>query len=225
MRMKNDASPRMTRTDMRWALLALLVAGCGRVEHPAATRGQPARPAIRETAQCEADLTRMGVSYRTLPDHDYGTGCGVFGAVQLIDIGVPVTGITALRCGEARAFASWTRNALAPAAYQMLGSEIARVEGMGSYACRNVVGSVRNADRRSGHAIANAVDFGGVVLKDGRRITVLNDWNSPDPQVRGFLQTVHVSACKRFGTVLSPDYNAAHRNHLHLEDDHAGFCR
>jgi len=25
--------------------------------------------------------------------------------------------------------------------------------------------------------------------------------------------------------VLSPDYNSAHRNHLHLEDDHANFCR
>jgi len=25
--------------------------------------------------------------------------------------------------------------------------------------------------------------------------------------------------------VLSPDYNAAHRNHLHLEDDNARFCR
>jgi hypothetical protein len=63
------------------------------------------------------------------------------------------------------------------------------------------------------------------VLKDGRRITMLNDWNSSDPQVRQFLQTVRASACKRFGTVLSPDYNAAHRNHFHLEDDRAGFCR
>jgi hypothetical protein len=25
--------------------------------------------------------------------------------------------------------------------------------------------------------------------------------------------------------VLSPDYNAAHHNHLHLEDDHKNFCR
>jgi hypothetical protein len=24
---------------------------------------------------------------------------------------------------------------------------------------------------------------------------------------------------------LSPDYNAAHRNHLHLENDGARFCR
>jgi hypothetical protein len=145
--------------------------------------------------------------------------------VKLVDIGVPVANLTAVRCGAARAFIGWTRNAVAPAAYQMLGSELARVDSMGSYACRNVVGSARNVSRRSGHAIANAIDVGGFVLKDGRRITVLNDWNSSDPQVRQFLQTIRASACKRFGTVLSPDYNAAHRNHLHLEDDRANFCR
>jgi hypothetical protein len=43
--------------------------------------------------------------------------------------------------------------------------------------------------------------------------------------VQRFLSTIHASACKRFGTVLSPAYNAAHRNHLHLEDDRAGLCR
>jgi hypothetical protein len=65
----------------------------------------------------------------------------------------------------------------------------------------------------------------GVVLKDGRRITVLGGWRSPDLQVQAFWRTVRGSACKRFGTVLSPDYNAAHQNHLHLEDDRASFCR
>ena len=145
--------------------------------------------------------------------------------MQLIDIGVPVTGLTATRCGEARAFTAWVRNAVAPAAYQLLGSELARVQTFGSYACRNVVGSARNADRRSGHAIANAIDIGAFQLKDGRRITVLGDWNSPDPQVRRFLEVISASACKRFGTVLGPNYNAAHRNHLHLENDKARFCR
>ena len=205
----------------RILLLALLLAACGRVERPSPPREQIARPSARETAQCHADLRREGVDYRELPDRDFGHGCGIVGSVQLRDIGVPVTGITAMRCGEARAFAAWTRNAVAPAAWQMLGSELARVEGMGSYACRDVAGT----GRRSGHAIANAVDVGGFVLRDGRRITILTDWSSPDPATRQFLRTIRASACRRFGTVLSPDYNAAHRNHLHLEDDHARFCR
>lgn len=180
---------------------------------------------VRETAQCLADLRTMNVAYRVLPDTDYGNGCGLSGTVQLVEIGVPVTGLGAVRCGEARAFSAWIRNAVAPAAYQILGSELASVQSMGSYACRNVVGSVRNASRRSGHAIANAVDIGGVTLKDGRRLSVLGDWSSPDPAVQRFWTTIHDSACRRFGTVLSPAYNAAHRNHLHLEDDGARFCR
>ncbi len=210
------------------AALALTLAGCGRADRPTAptkTRPNLSVPSNRETAQCLADLRELHVSFQVLPDRETGPGCGLNGTVKLVDIGVPVANLTAVRCGAARAFIGWTRNAVAPAAYQMLGSELARIDSMGSYACRNVVGSAGNTSRRSGHAIANAIDVGGFVLKDGRRITVLNDWNSSDPQVRQFLQTIRASACKRFGTVLSPDYNAAHRNHLHLEDDHANFCR
>ncbi len=209
-------------------LVILTLAACGRADRPTAptkTRPNLSVPSNRETAQCLADLRELHVSFQVLPDREIGPGCALNGAVKLVDIGVPVANLTAVRCGEARAFIGWTRNAVAPAAYQMLGSELARIDSMGSYACRNVVGSTRGPTRRSGHAIANAIDIGGFVLKDGRRITVLNDWNSSDPQVRQFLQTIRASACKRFGTVLSPDYNAAHRNHLHLEDDHANFCR
>lgn len=173
---------------------------------------------------CHADLRALGVAFQPLPDRQFGPGCAILGTVKLLDIGVPTTNLGAVRCGEARAYAGWARNAVAPAAYQLLGSELARIESMGSYACRNVVGSA-GPTRRSGHAIANAIDIGGFVLKDGRRVTIAGDWSSADPPTRLFLRTIRKSACKRFGTVLSPDYNAAHRDHLHLEDDHARFCR
>ena len=206
------------------ALLAL--AACGRTERPAsppshAAEGRVEGPSARETAQCLADLRALGVDFERLPDRQFGPGCGIVGTVKLLDVGVPTTNLGAVRCGQARTYAQWARNAVGPAAYQILGSELAKIESMGSYSCRNVAGSAR----RSGHAVANAIDIGGFQLKDGRRITVLNDWNSPDPAVRQFFQTITASACKRFGTVLGPNYNAAHRNHLHLEDDKARFCR
>ncbi|MBN8840532.1 MAG: extensin family protein [Sphingomonadales bacterium] len=208
------------------ALIVLTLAGCGRSERPVAPQSRPAYPSVtgpseRETAQCFADLRALGVAFEPLPDRQFGPGCAIVGTVKLLDIGVPTTNLGAVRCGEARTYAAWARNAVGPAAYQILGSELARIDSMGSYSCRNVAGTAR----RSGHSIGNAIDIGGFELKDGRRITIVDDWNSPDPQIRQFLRTVHDSACKRIGTVLSPDYNAAHHNHLHLEDDRATFCR
>lgn len=218
---------RVGSRDVRaWAAMALLalLAACGRAERPAARPAAVEGPSDRETAQCHADLRALGVDFQPLPDKNFGSGCRLRGTVKLLDIGVPTANLGAIRCGQARAFAAWARNGVAPAAYQILGSELSRIVSMGSYACRNTVGTNGPA-RRSGHAVANAIDIAAFELKDGRRISVLRDWRSDDPATRRFLTTIHTSACKRFGTVLSPDYNAAHRDHLHLEDDRARFCR
>ncbi|WP_375397523.1 extensin family protein [uncultured Sphingomonas sp.] len=214
-------------------VLPLLLAGCvfggERDTRPPPVRPMGSRPITlnlptsRETQTCYADLAREDVRYSPLPDRDFGGGCMVIGAVQLIDIGVPVTNLTAMRCGLARAFVGWTRNAVAPAAFQILGSRLVKIESMGTYACRAVAGSPTG--RLSGHALANAVDISGFVLEDGRRITIAGGWNSADDGIRRFLRIIHDSACKRFGTVLSPEYNAAHHDHLHLEDDGKNFCR
>lgn len=44
-----------------------------------------------------------------------------------------------------------------------------------------------------------------------------------------FLRAIHAAACKRFGTVLGPEANEAHRNHFHLDmADRGGrgsYCR
>lgn len=92
---------------------------------------------------------------------------------------------------------------------------------MGSYACRNVAGT----QRLSAHSRAEAIDVSGFVLEDGRRVSLKQDWRSGPPAVREFLRVVHSSACKRFGTVLGPEYNAAHGDHFHLEGTGAKFCR
>lgn len=226
-------SPSLSSNAMRRAaiFLALGLAGCGIGDQPPPARPAASRPAApglpstRETQACLADLARDNIRYSALEDRNFGGGCSLVGAVQLIDIGVPVTGIKGMRCGLARSFTGWASFAVAPAARQILGSDLVRIESFGSYACRNTIGTAAAYTRLSGHAIGNAIDIGGFVLADGRRITVQNGWRSDDPDVRRFFEVIHASACKRFGTVLSPDYNAAHYNHLHLEDDRAGFCR
>lgn len=182
-------------------------------------------PTPPETQQCFTDLSRQNIRYSPLPDRDFGGGCVVTGAVQLIDIGVPVSNLTSMRCPLARAFTGWVRYAVAPAAKQLLGSELVRVESFGTYACRPIAGGSSATPRLSQHGLGNAVDIGGFQLADGRRIRIEGDWQSDDPAVRQFLRVIHQSACKRFSTVLSPEYNAAHRDHLHLDMGRGPFCR
>ena len=183
-------------------------------------------PTSRETQQCFTDLSRADVRYSPLPDRDYGGGCIVTGAVQLLDIGVPVTNLKAITCPAARALTGWVRHAVAPAAAQILKSELVKVETYGTYSCRGIVGrGAAGAAKLSEHAYANAVDISGFVLRDGRRITIERDWKSSDPDTQRFLEAVHKSACRRFKTVLSPEYNAAHYNHLHFDMGRGPFCR
>jgi len=181
----------------------------------AASRNAPAAPAGRA---CLINLGRSDADFTPLPDQYYGAGCSAVGAVRLAslrsDAGLlQLTNLGPVTCPLASTLSGWARFGVDRAAQQILGSKLMRIETMGSYSCRNVAGT----SRLSGHATANAVDVSGFVLADGRRITVARDWNAPSSQLRAFLATVRSSACKRFGTVLSPDYNAAHRDHFHLE--------
>lgn len=178
-----------------------------------------------ETRQCLADLGATGATFSPLPDRYYGAGCKTVNSVQLSRVGgdmgqLQVTNLKSVACPLANTFASWARFGVDRAARQVLGSPLARIETMGSYSCRNVAGT----GRLSAHSRAEAVDVGAFVLADGRRISVKNGWNASKEE-REFLRVIHRSACKRFGTVLGPDYNAAHHDHLHLELGSGSFCR
>lgn len=202
--------------------LPVLLSGCIGASEPAtrpmrsaATWNPPVSPQGR---LCLANLSQAYANFTPLPDQYYGAGCSAVGAVRLAalrsDGGVlQISNLGPVTCPLASTLSGWARYGVDRAARAILGSPLMRIETMGSYSCRNVAGT----SRLSAHASANAVDISGFVLADGRRITVLRDWNSESPQIRAFLATIRDSACKRFGTVLSPQYNAAHRDHFHLE--------
>jgi hypothetical protein len=213
------------------SLAALLLAGCGSVI-PDAPKRQGVRQSTNsftprpEARQCLARLGVTRASFTPLPDQYFGAGCSTLNTVRLAslqgdDVAFGLSNLGPVTCPLAQSFAAWARFGVDRAARQILGSPLVRIETMGSYNCRNVAGT----GRRSAHATASAIDVSGFVLADGRRISVLADWNRGDPQARAFLRAVHQSACKRFGTVLGPAYNAAHANHLHMELGDGSFCR
>lgn len=210
--------------------LSLTLAGCiggpsERAPRRAAHRPPPPPGGLSEAErrQCLADLGRSGVRFDILPDRHFGGGCSAIASVQLEDIGVPVSGLGAMTCPLADKFTAWARYGVQPAARLVLGSDLAKIETFGTYSCRNIIGN--DSGKLSEHAKSNAVDVAAFVLADGRRISVRNDWTA-DSQASRFLHVVHDSACKRFRTVLSPDYNAAHRDHLHFDMGGRGiYCR
>lgn len=177
-------------------------------------------------ASCLADLNQIGARFDALPDAYTAPGCNKLGTVQLASLSgdrsnFGVSNLGPVKCDTARAFGNWARYGVDRAARQILGTSLVRIETMGSYACRNIAGS----NKRSAHATADAIDVSGFLLADGRRIDLKSDWDGGTPAEREFLRVVHKSACKRFGTVLGPEYNRAHEDHFHLEGTGAKFCR
>ena len=171
-----------------------------------------------QTGQCLARLGQTGAQYTPVPDRYLEQGCAVLGTVQLASLpsdsaSVGVTNLGPVTCEVSQAFTGRARYGVDRAARQLLGSPVRSIETFGSYSCRNVAGS----GRRSAHATGAAIDISGFVLEDGRRITVKAGWSGGSAREREFLRTVQQSACKRFDTVLGPEYNAAHEDHLHLE--------
>lgn len=214
------------------ALLAATaaLAGCGAI--PESRQQQPVRRSTQiysprpEAQACLATLGRSDANFTPLPDQYYGAGCSALNAVKLVSLrgdgaSMGVSNLGAVTCPLAQTFAAWARFGVDRAAQQIMGSPLVRIETMGSYSCRTVAGR----DRMSAHATASAIDVAAFVLADGRRISVLQDWDSGSAQTRAFLETVHASACKRFGTTLGPAYNAAHRDHFHVELSGKAFCR
>ena len=170
-----------------------------------------------QPAQCRALLADAGIADVPVPPRRSGDQCGYADGMRLAKGGrstafAPTGVVTA--CPVAAALALFEREALQPSAARHFGSEVTAVEHAGSYSCRRLYG--RAEGPFSEHATADAIDIIGFKLADGTRINVLGDWQSAGPK-GAFLRDVRDGACGLFATVLSPDYNAAHADHLHLD--------
>jgi hypothetical protein len=212
----------MLRTALPLAMIALLSSCVGppKDRRPVAV----AVPASPELRQCLGGLDQRNARYSLVAGTNVGGGCSTLSSIKLTVAGVPITNVTAIQCPLARVLTEWVEGPVQIAARRYLGSKVVRIDSFGAYSCRNVIGRASAANKRSEHATANAIDIGAFVLGDGRRVTVLGGWNGT-PEERDFLRAVHDDACHRFKTVLSPEYNAAHADHLHFDMGRGPFCR
>ena len=228
------------RSSAGFAILALLVlAGCwalGRV--PRVSDVWPidlTRPGgilvdrqlvdLRDDAElCRGILLAPQIQARPLADATPRSGCGWRNAVEASAVGGARLAVKPLTCEVAVGVAFWMEHVVQPAAVSILGTRVASVEHLRSYACRNVRGSPAFADRPSEHAFANALDIKGFRLADGRRVAIAADWGRNSAEGR-FLAAAHAGACRYFRVAIGPDYNAAHRDHFHFDRGPWRACR
>lgn len=179
-----------------------------------ATRPKLTRQSF-DPIQCRSVLTQGGVYFQNIPDQGGDGGCPIKnglmvtgGVATLSPAGAPMS------CESALAYAVWNRQVVDAAAMETFGSPVVHVEHMGTYSCRKIAGD--GPHPLSEHAFANAIDISGFKLADGREISVEKDWSDPGPKGQ-FLHRVRDGACRVFAMVLSPDYNGAHKNHIHVD--------
>jgi len=176
---------------------------------------------------CRALLDRAGVRYARLEPIAKGQ-CGYTDAVRLDPGGSRTIGFDPVKpgmaCPVAAALAMWEWDVVQPAALRRFGSRVVTFEHFGTYNCRNIAGSAALSE----HAHARAIDIAGFVLSNGKRITIARGWTGSGADA-AFLHDVRDGACRLFATTLSPDYNASHHDHLHLDEAQrggwGGVCR
>lgn len=175
-----------------------------------------------DPALCDQVLKTAGLRVSRQADTAADAACPLRNVLRVQGAEVALSSSFLASCPLAVAFALFERHSLQPAAQVVFGQAVSRVEHLGSFACRNVYN--RADGRLSQHASANALDIAGFRLADGRSISVLKDWPGEGDSAR-FLRLVRDGACDDFNVVLSPDYNAAHRNHFHLDMGRWWVCR
>lgn len=176
-----------------------------------------------DTPRCLALLDAAGVRHEVLPPVRQDQ-CGYEDGVRLERGGaLPVAfnpGGLAVACPVAVALTIWQREIVQPAARRHFGRTVTGIDHYGSFACRRIGG--RSTGDFSQHASARAIDISGFRLAGGGRVTVRQDWNGEPARV-AFLREVRDGGCRLFSTVLSPEYNASHADHLHFDHANRGF--
>ncbi|HEY5241239.1 MAG TPA: extensin family protein [Polyangiaceae bacterium] len=177
-------------------------------------------------ADCDDQLVKAGVDYRvaTLPVHAERRSKILCGAPQVVIYAHGPGGITyspspLLTCSMALALASFEKVVQEEAA-RAFHSPVVRIDQLGTYSCREIIAYPGWV---SEHSYANAIDLARFTLKNGVTVDVQRDFDLGAEQPRrpagAFLRAVSQRAYDEdiFSHVLTPFFNAAHRNHFHVD--------
>ncbi len=185
--------------------------------------GNPMRPPEPMPA-CHALLEDAGVSYEAsrIPLHDAPGGHFQCGAPDVVRYKrgpekLRWSSSPKLSCQMALGLARF-EGIVQEEAERHLGRRIYKIRHIGTYNCREMVaydGWI------SEHSYANAIDIAAFQLSNGKEISVLDDWDDPGPKGEFLRATARRLFDENvFAGVLTPDFDALHRNHWHLDMAH-----
>jgi hypothetical protein len=174
---------------------------------------------------CEGKLRAAGVVFaaaelKVVEGRGKKPTCGVEQAVvyKRGPTGIRYNTAPVVSCGVALGLAR-LEQVLNEEAQAHLGSKVARIEQGGTYNCRRMA----RFDWVSEHAYANAIDIKSFTLKNGHRITVLGSFGKLDAEPKRpsgrFLRKVANRLYDEgvFSVVITPFFDALHRDHFHLD--------
>lgn len=162
---------------------------------------------------CRTRLKRLGATFEPLPAITNGQ-CGAPLPLKLTALdGIALPQSATLTCAAAEALARWATEAQVAAEREL--KQPLRAIAIGtSYECRGQNHDVEA--KLSEHAFANGIDVMSFGVEGRAPVTVAA---KPAGSDEGrFLDAVRGRACAFFRTVLGPGSNAAHADHLHLDE-------
>ena len=196
--------------------------------------------------ECAELLTPLGTVYDVSKPIRNGQ-CGSPSPVLVRRIAdVEITPPALVNCRVASRLHHWIQSKLQPAAADVLGTRISKIVSASGYSCRQRIGTAitRQSEHSFANAFdvsafiaatdetidiltgwgATARDMRAQVSAPNERsaaggdAVVLTD-TEPATRTRTqlFLRKAHETACGIFSTVLGPEANEAHRNHLHFD--------
>ncbi|TNC07265.1 extensin [Methylobacterium terricola] len=186
-------------------------------ERPADIPSGPAlTPAtsVPDDTACLRRLERLGAKAEPVAALADGM-CGAAKPLRVTELpdGVGLAPAATLTCTAAEALVRWSTE-VRVIAERSLGKAPQRFQIGGSYECRG-----QNHDpsaKLSEHSYANGVDVMGFAF-DGRAPIAVGTTREGTPEA-AFEAAIRARACGFFRTVLGPGSDAAHANHLHLDE-------
>jgi hypothetical protein len=211
----------------------LLIDGCrrGYACEPAPRHGQSAVQSVclpddgseAPPAQCFAELSIDGVEaarWELDVDNEGGTLCWVEAPLR---VGPTINGVGLRYNSDATVLPVKVDCAMAKALNRFTAlvaeRDIVEVVHIGTYNCRYIAGT----HTLSEHSFARAIDVAELVAADGTVYNVEDHWehdtDSPETREGQFLWQLANDLFDQeiFNVILTPNYNAAHDNHLHVD--------